>query len=311
MTTNKTIYSAAELMAMEIDDVKFLMDPYLPEGGITLLHGKFGSFKTPLALNICKAIAIGEELWGFKTEKTTPLLFLEVDSPKPVIVPRMKKLGFDETDDIDFCLGYPGFNVMTRDKGGRESVSERKVRVELEEMHNKRQYKAVFIDVLRGIHKEPDKDSEVPHQVYRALANMFPGAALFIIHHERKAKPKGEGGPKDEMFSGSQAWANHATVVVRVDPANKSESELRLVHTKSQASALQPPIILKVQDDGVHVDLKSKATAEAVLFVINSIRKKNPDVSLASLDYQVADALGISVRTARRRRKEAQSPGHD
>lgn len=293
--------SGPQLMALKVEQVEFFLDPFIPVEGITLLHGKFGTYKTPLLLNMCRAIATGEELWGLPVKQTSPLMFIEIDSPAAVVVPRIKLIGFGDVD-VDFCLGYPGFDILP---GGAHNPRASAIKGRLRHQHEQKDYKVVFIDSLRPLHSLQDKESDAPNRVYRALVDLFPRAALVIIHHDRKAPPTVSAlspEAKDEKFSGSQAWANHATVVANVSHESKKTRDIALHHSKSQAGPRGSRLILRVAEDGSKIALRAGVLAEEIGFYMGLIRKEDPNMLAKDQDLRLAEMMGITPRTAKRSR---------
>jgi RecA-family ATPase len=166
---------------VDLPEVEFYMEPYIPKDAIVFLHGKWGTYKTPLTLNIAKASALGQnEIFGCKLAPAK-VLYVQADTPKQVIIPRMKLLNV-AIDNFDFNFCYPGFNLLDPYKDENDAY----YYDILKKVHTENQYDLVFIDSLRAIHSEDDKEATTVHKVYRALRRLFPGASLVIIHHDKK-----------------------------------------------------------------------------------------------------------------------------
>ncbi len=276
------------------------MEPYIPKEAIVFLHGKWGTFKTPLTLNIAKALAEGQsELFGCKLSPAK-VLYVQADTPKRVIVPRMKRLGAGLGKlDINFC--YPGFNILKPHEDENDSY----YYDILAKVHRENAYDMVFIDSLRAIHSEDDKEATTVHKVYRALAKLFTGATVLIIHHDKKASP--DGLPGNESFSGSQAWVNHATVGLKVSVKDAKLCHVELQHTKSQASEMVEPLLIQMKE-GIFAKCLTDAALDEVEDFITQMEvcdKKTGELfTLAQIDEQVAEYFSVSIRTARRRRAD-------
>lgn len=313
-TDDGMVYTWDEVAKMPVVETKFYLEHYVPVEGIVLLYGKYGTYKTPLTVNIAKAIATGQPAFGLESSQASPLLFVELDTPRQVILPRLQLIDLKDVP-ADFAFCYPGFDVISPTSTPWSS----QVYCTLAKAHKEKGYKVVIVDALRGIHNLPAEDSSTPPQVYRNLALLFPKAVIMVIHHDRKTKFEKGIGEKDkeemdhESFSGSQAWINHATVAIKIEHQNKKRKEVRLLHTKSQASELQPPIVLKVSE-GSRFNLASEVNYEQLLAVW---RELPVDSTTREKDEAVAQTYGFSVRTAQRRRLdyekmvEAQPIGND
>lgn len=287
---------------MPPEPVSFLLEHYIPAQGIVLLHGKYGTYKTPLTVNMAKSIALGLPLWGLETVAAPPVLYIEMDSPRQVVLPRLQSIGLDippEAGDFAFC--YPGFDVVQPYLNPLNT----RIFIELAQAHRKRGYRAVFIDALRGLHTLSADSSETPHQVYRAVAQLFPGAVIILIHHDRKTKfePGVDARQKQEMdhesFSGSQAWANHATVALKIEHRSKKGRELALIHHKSQAGPLQAPLVLRADETASLFTDAHEATSHQIQRILDALPA---DCPARLQDEAIAEALGCSTRTARSRR---------
>lgn len=99
------------LADVEPEEVKFLWEPYLPLGKLTLLEGDPGLGKTFLALNLCAAISNGWPLPGQDGKPGQPMepgniLYLTAeDGLADTLVPRLAKMGADMSK-IKSLTGY-------------------------------------------------------------------------------------------------------------------------------------------------------------------------------------------------------------
>lgn len=103
-----------------------------------------------------------------------------------------------------------------------------------------------------------------------------------------------------EAFLGSQGWIDSATVSVHSRP--KSDDQLSLIHTKSQAGEKQHPLLLTMIDGGTVIRTQSVDDNDPVLldFINQRVAKGMP---LLRIDRELSGFLGVSARTARRKRK--------
>lgn len=236
-----------EVCEEQVTGENFWIYPYIVEDGITLLHGRSGSSKTPLTLNMMRALVTGDILWGLKVRRATPLLYLELDSPKKVIHDRVKSIGTllseEEQSKCHFIFANSSVNVLAATGGFCTPDALMQVNY-LRAQHREHKYKVVFIDCLRNICQlDLNKDDSAP-RVYDALRKIFPGASIVVIHHDKKENTDPQALRVDrETFSGSQYWVSRATVGVKVS-VPEDESEVRLIHTKTQASAKIKPLVL-------------------------------------------------------------------
>lgn len=301
MTEPAWLLNGPEVAALEVDQVGYYVDHLIPKEGIVLLFGKYGAYKTPLTLNMAVAVAEASDLWGFAVQNCN-VLYIEGDTPRSGIVKRIQKLPSLPTN-LDIAFVYPGIDVINPHTPPINMMYCNG----LIEAHKKKQYGVVFVDSLRSSHQLPDKDSETPPAVYRAFARMFPGAVVFVIHHDRKTRPlerhlsgtQAEEEMGTESFSGSQAWINHATVGIKILKHSAKEKKfVTLVQTKNQIGEETGPIELKVED-GIHVSPVTSLDESQFTAALGFMKWG----SYGELDAAMAEYFGVSERWVREFRK--------
>lgn len=269
------------------DKPKWLIEPYLPVEGIVLLHGKFSLGKSPLIWKLAQCVSEGTDFFGHTPERTGNVLYVEIDEPLVVTKDRLSKL--DPMPRNVHILGMKPFNVLQLSYDDRETFESAK---------NDVKPSVVLVNSLRKCHPLDDKDSATPSKVYGMWQELFPSSCLVFVHHDKKSDVF-EGNrvkASDEDFSGSQAWINDAQVGLHLRSVGDSRRtrQVALEMTKSQLSALQDPLELKLADDGVNwID----TTAIAVRDVFKSL-----DVNLPKMFRYESTAVkcGVSTKTVRR-----------
>jgi len=277
--------------------VEFYVEPLIPKEGITFLYGKYGAFKTAIGMNIARAIATDSELWGLKVNNTR-VLVVEGDTPRTGIIPRIKQID-PNVPNLDFAFVYPGIDIVNP-----HVPVENKAFIEgLKKKHTENKYGFVLVDSLRSSHPLSDKDSEAATLVYRQFAAIFPGALVFVIHHDKKSKPiekhiLGTGLEEeleDESFSGSQAWINHATTSLKIKKQHgKDKNWITVKQTKSQVGRINGPIDIHVKD-GMEITLAATITMDELHKALHTVRWRN----LRDLDAGLGDYFDVSARWAR------------
>jgi len=292
--------SGEEVASVDIEETEFLVEPIIPKEGIVFLYGKFGAFKTAVGLTIAKHIATGSELWGMPT-KPGRVLVVEGDTPRTGIIPRIKKLD-PSVPNLDFAFVYPGIDVINP-----HTPDTNKIFIDgLMAKHAQNKYAFVLIDSLRSSHPLSDKDSEAATLVYRQFSFIFPGALVFIIHHDRKSRPiekhlmgtDVEDEMEAESFSGSQAWINHATTSLKIKKQHgKDQNWISIIQTKSQVGRIATPIDVQVHE-GIHVEQAATLNLNQLDIALHTIVWKN----MRQLDQGLADYFDVSTRWARNHR---------
>jgi RecA-family ATPase len=285
------LYTTSQLKAAPIVDTACLVDPLIPATGVVFLHAKFGSGKTVLSIEEAVAVASGTPLFGMPTQKGRVAL-IEVDMPEAVFRKRFQPRIDSLPDDIEIgWLFFPrAFDCL--DKKFPQSAEFK----ELQNIQNLLKPNLVIVDTLRKIYRGDEKDGQFPSQVYGFFQQMFPDAAIQFNAHDRKGS-KDLFGPTDEDFSGHQAWANDAQSVIHLSKTYDDEKRVDLAHTKSHYSDLYPQITLLISADGCHMTLLDQVRIDQVQKIVAAAPA---NLKKSDLDEQIAKALGVSPRTARR-----------
>lgn len=304
-------YSGRQVAETTLPQVGFLVPQIVPKEGIVLIYGKYGSYKTPLALNLAKAIASGSRIWGLQSEAARALV-IEADMPKSGIWPRLQNLGTD-VDDLDFVFCYPGWDVVNPTVGTQNAQICRL----LKRKHADHSYGVVVVDSLRVSHAMSAKDPETPPMVYRSMAALFPGAVVVIVHHDRKTRVEHQGSRRwgksveelemeEESFSGSQAWADLATTTLKVSKGRgKDDGWIVVSQPKSQVGTkLAEPLYLKAGEDAVTLSVAPKIDIESGVMerAIHSVMLPRKIKSYPALDTALAGWFHVSegqVKSAR------------
>lgn len=300
MAGNDWFLSGPQVASVEVKEVEFFVHPIIPKEGIVFLYGKFGVFKTALGLNVAKAVANASALWGLKVDNTR-VLFVEGDTPRTGIIPRIQKID-PNVPRLDFAFVYPGIDVVNP-----HTPVENKIFIEgLKAKHKEHKYGLVIVDSLRSSHPLSDKDSEAATLVYRCFASIFPGAVVFLIHHDRKSKAPDkhimgthyEEEMDIESFSGSQAWINHATTSLKIKKSHGKDKEwITIQQTKSQVGPIARPIDVHVTD-GINVQIAPTINLDQIHEALHTVSWKN----MRTLDAALSDHFDVSERWAREHR---------
>ena len=276
-----TPISWAELVEHPQGAIPFLIDPYVPEGGIILLYGKTRIGKSPLTWEIARCIGTGEPFFGCPTRQGR-VLYLEFDTPRRLVQPRLELL---EPAPNVWWEFPPACHIVNSSLQARFRL-----------MHDEIKPDLVIVNTLRSVYVGDEKDAAMPIRIYQTFQALFPGAAIWLNHHDKKTRGEVEakGTDPDEDFSGHMAWLNHCqTGLHLVGAGNRYQSGLlKLVHSKSQVSEMALPLTLQLDRDGSHVTDYSAKTLQNILQVYHALEGlKTQRVPL------VAKHLGCSERT--------------
>ena len=269
------------------DKPKWIIEPYIPAEGTVLLHGKFSLGKSPLIWRVAQCVSEGLDFFGLPIQQTGPVIYVEIDEPLRLTVERLKVLTPSPRNVT--VVGINPFSILNLlpDDHARLTALNETIHPLL-----------VIVNTLRKAHHLDDKDSATPSLVYGAFRRYFPEAAFLFVHHDRKSSQlDGESTePGDEDFSGSQAWMNDAQIGLHLIPAGNGRRTglVDLQMTKSQLSALQDPLRLRLAPDGVNwVDVGSVAIQKAYALQDSALPKMRR--------YELlVEAFHLSEKTIRR-----------
>lgn len=277
-----------DFLAHKIHAPAYIIEPYIPAGGIVFLYGKSSIGKSPLTWEMARCVALGIPWLGHRTTKQA-VLYLDVDGTPPAeLQKRLALLPKPPPDNFYLSLRSP-FNILERGPQGELT------RGALHKMADEIRPGLVIINTLRKVHWGDDKESDVPSRVYHEFHTCFPGATVVFVHHDKKTNNvPGVVQDQDETFSGSQAWLNDATVALHLRRSGPETGHLRLDHTKSQVSEKRPPLMLVLEEDGTTLKLLRETHTEKLAEVwagLDQSKTKRELVAEASV------ILGCSPRT--------------
>lgn len=243
-----------DFVKQEQQAIPWLIEPFLPLGGVVFLHGPTSAGKSPLTWKIANCVASGEDFFGYRVQTKGPVLYVELDTPENLIRPRLQKLEHMAEDFYLLPIGKPMdcLNLTVQEQ------------VDLQRLQETIQPKLVVINTLRKAHNEDDKESHVPSLIYGTWQRLFPGSTILVVHHDKKGPKAGEEYDPADSFSGAKAWANDAQVALKLtrmggfepeeDEEEYKKTKVNLRMTKSQVSdyELYPPLILQLDTDGTN-----------------------------------------------------------
>ena len=264
------------------EKIAWICNPFVVRHGITFLYGKTTIGKSPLTWELARCVSQGLPFLGWPTSKGK-VLYLEADTPKVVIKPRLRMLPEPKGDWwVEFMVGEP---LDLCQKGNKVFSHIQKVKTEWGEPD------LVIWNVLRQFYRGSGSASEIVPPVYGNMRSCFPHAGHVVVGHDRKSPTDAMVDVSDEDFSGSSAWWDLATVGLHLVQTNKKERTLKLHHTKSQASELIHPISLDLGEDGTQISSHSANQYAQVMELMTQAPEKGDKARW------VAEQLGIGRAT--------------
>lgn len=289
----KHLYSASELIDLEVPETNFYLEPYIPTEGIVLLFGKPSTYKTTLVYTMANAIATGCNIWGKRADRTGKVLILELDTPLQVVKTRFSP-ALTRESQVDTFFHHGVIDIV-----GRKSAYDAQLWGELSKAHARSAYSVVFVDILMRTHTLDEKEAQSVSPVYVAFQQLFPGATIVFVHHANKSHKDDTEEMKMESFGGSIQWSAQAQVVLQVVLEDRDKSIVSLHVTKSQVAERTAPVRLQVT--GWQVKLEGEARVD---LVAKAMQNLPTGLTKRALDRELATYLGVSEKTARSRRLE-------
>jgi len=172
---NFNIITLGELLGMEFKD-DWVIEDLVPRGGITIVSGAPGSFKTWMIMQMAISVSKGEPFLGhFKSANSAGILMIDKEDPLRVLQLRMKLLG--ATDNLPIYFISQEDFLVTEDKHV-ERISK---------ICKKKNIEIIFIDSLIRISKAEENSaremSEVTWQIRKICE---AGKTVIVTHHDRK-----------------------------------------------------------------------------------------------------------------------------
>ncbi len=170
----------AAFLAEHIEPITWVVDKYIPEGGLVLLASYPKVGKTTLAYALIIAVAKGQRFMGYQTRKGTVLL-LAIEEHRRDIKRRLLRFGAWGNDPI---LVHPA--PLDHDP---------RVFSDLAMLIREHQIQLVVLDTLGSFWQIADEnDNALVQRRIRPFLDLAhtTNCAVLLIHHSRKVK--GEGG---------------------------------------------------------------------------------------------------------------------
>ena len=178
-----TSHSVRDFIEMELPERKDLLEPWLPEQGLAMIHAPRGVGKTFFALSCAYAIGSGGEFLKFNAPEARTVLYLDGEMPAASIQQRLRQLIPPDATD-------PQVNIITPDVQPRDQGPINLSNLEYQEALEPciEETSLIIVDnistLVRG-GKENEAESWLPIQAW-ALKQRSSGRSVLFIHHSGK-----------------------------------------------------------------------------------------------------------------------------
>lgn len=288
-----------------------LIEDTLDAATIAFLSGKFGSYKTFVAVAWACAIATGIEWFGHKITTPGPVLYVAGEGSNGLLgrIRSWEEARYDGKEISDERLFvYDGrINLADNEPGGDLDF--------LFEIGQEIRPVLIVIDTLHkcapGVDENSSRDMSVILDAATRLRETFEATVLFVHH-------TGHAGTHSRGSSSLEDDADTVWLINRGDDTGPGVQRT-LVHRKTKRGALQPeiPIMLKVAAGDVHVIegsvelLPAGKSAETVMEWLDNLGVPIDAGRDKCRDALIKDGRTINnnvLADAIRRRKEAAKP---
>lgn len=177
-------YTANHLQHEKVDDVRYAIDDFAPEG-LTILAGNPKAGKSWMALNLAEAVATGSLAFGEFDAQLGDVLLLLFEDNKRSLKKRLSQMWAtslwpERINIFDSCDGWPTFN-----EGGLAALEDW--------VANHPQAKLVIIDTLQRFLGAAGTGSNAYKSEYDVVGRLQSfalnyGIAVVVLHHTKKGR---------------------------------------------------------------------------------------------------------------------------
>jgi len=178
------IVTGAEYLALPRSPETWLIESLLPVGGGMLLFGDPKVGKSYAALQLAACIATGQDWLGFRVPQKTPVVYVQLDTPRALWADRVEALQKTlPVSDVFYAdretLGTYPFDILNPEHFKLLAAALSPIKPGV-----------VIMDTLRESHSGDENDSTEMQDVIAHLDACVKPAAMILISHARKSNPE-------------------------------------------------------------------------------------------------------------------------
>ena len=269
--------AASALLAEPPEAIKWILDDYLPAGGLVLLAGKPKEGKTTLSYEIATKVAQGVPFLGRQTRQGAVLILALEEHARDVRI-RLHHLGASTQDGVFVHTGPLAPTATALD--------------EVMVFATEHGVTLILIDTLSAFWKIRDEnDAAEMTKVVKPLLQLAreSGACVLLIHHARKS----EGSYGDEIRGSGALFAAVDVALIMKRHAVQTQ---RILQAQSRYVETPSELVLELRDSG-YVALGDPASAGKAARVAQLTESLSQEWEEAAT---IAKRAGLSLREGHR-----------
>ena len=288
-----------DLMDADIPPFRFLFEPLLPRGNVTLLAADGGTGKSTLALALAAHVACGKAWDGLPTVQGRAL-FVSLEDPANVC--RLRLRDVIRAYDLDAGAVEQGMRIVDGTKGTGALAAPRDGRlyptpvfIELMGLVRRETFDLIVIDNASDAFAGNENDRQEVRTFIRLLGQIarMTTAAVLLLAHVDKATVRAAAKTSGSMYSGSTAWNN--SVRSRLGMFRGEDGALTLVHEKSNLAKL---LERQIRMDFVDAVPLPVSMIEGYAERVDTTEKRDAETILALMRDAIANGMDVSAATS-------------
>ena len=190
------VFGANEFLKEPLPKIEFLLYPFIPQNGVSLLYAERGAGKTFMGLAMACAVASGFDFLHFKADKPRRVLYVDGEMDAREMQDRLNLLiaGFEKEGKHVIKENLRLFLAGMQQDATMPDLATKRGQAQLEAYIN--QSDLVIVDNIFSLYtagRENDADSWVEYNAWSRKLRA-KGVSLLWIHHTGKDKNRGPRG---------------------------------------------------------------------------------------------------------------------
>jgi 5S rRNA maturation endonuclease (ribonuclease M5) len=181
----KFITSIEDILTEDTEPITWIVEEFLPEGGITLLTAPPSHYKTFMALALAGSVSQGVHFLGRTTQQKT-IYYIEKENPRSVLKSYLTKLGVSKTNPLKVWPSWTEKEPPTfPDEVYLELAKEKPLMI----------FDSMIRFYPKGTEENSSTDMAQIMSFFRSLTKA--GATILVLHHKGKGDSSDYRGSSD------------------------------------------------------------------------------------------------------------------